>query len=269
MNGHSLFKLSRANRVIFLFLSVLAHHLRSQAYNLQLWTVWPPVPSLLPLLCPVPSLSRPVIACCPPSAAGSVPSLCPLLYFKLAWVTSVPPPAGVGQMKGGRCVLAGRLCSRLITLPPHRPEPGPPACAPSDTRRQTPTPIPRAPNWALGYGRRHHCAISQTPVFSKRPAPRRPVQTDPKSPAAELQGARRVNKVFNHISPPSPWPPPPTPPFQKPPLPIPISAPSQRPTQGCSNPRLKGAGGEAEGAVRVGGVDWQGHSFGLSSPTAS
>ncbi len=79
------------------------------------------------------------------------------------------------------------------------------------------------------------------------------MQTGPKSPAAELRGARRVNKVFNHISPPSPWPPPPTPPFQKPPPPIPISAPSQRPTQGCSNPRLKGAGGEVEGAARVKG----------------
>lgn len=267
MNGHSLFKLSRANRVIFLFLSVLAHHLRSQAYNLQLWTVWPPVPSLLPLLCPVPSLSRPVIACCPPSAAGSVPSLCPLLYFKLAWVTSVPPPAGVGQMKGGRCVLAGRLCSRLITLPPHRPEPGPPACAPSDTRRQTPTPIPRAPNWALGYGRRHHCAISQTPVFSKRPAPRRPVQTDPKSPAAELQGARRVNKVFNHISPPSPWPPPPTPPFHLCRFQSPLRL--KGPHKGALIPVWKEREERRRGQWEWGGVDWQGHSFGLSSPTAS
>ncbi len=183
LRGHLVSKRSKSfrdlssERVIFLFLPSLAHHLWSQAYNLQLWTVWPPVPSLLPLLCPVPSLSRPVIACCPPSAAGSVPSLCPLLYFKPAWVTSVPPPAGVGQMKGGRRVLAGRLCSRLITHPPHRTEPGPPACAPSDTRRQTPTPIPRTPNWALGYGRRRH-----------RPPSSQSVQ----HPASPCRQARRV-----------------------------------------------------------------------------
>ncbi len=173
LSGRSLW----ANGVIFLFLPVLAHHLWSQAYNLQLWTVWPPVPSLLPLFCPVPSLSQPVIACCPPSAAGSVPSLCPLLYFKPAWVTSVPPPAGVGQMKGGHRVLAGRLCSRLITHPPHRTEPGPPAYAPSDTRHQTPTPIPRSPDWALGYGRRRH-----------RPPSSQSIQ----HPAGPCRQARRV-----------------------------------------------------------------------------
>lgn len=265
MNGHSLFKISRANRVIFLFLSVLAHHLRSQAYNLQLWTVWPPVPSLLPLLCPVPSLSRPVIACCPPSAAGSVPSLCPLLYFKLAWVTSVPPPAGVGQMKGGRCVLAGRLCSRLITLPPHRPEPGPPACAPSDTRRQTPTPIPRAPNWALGYGRRHHCAVSQTQSVQHPAGPCRQTQRVLLLSYRVHGGLIKSSIIYPHHHPDLHLPPLPSKShlcrFQSP-------LRLKGPHKGALIPVWKEREERRRGQREWGG-DWQGHRFGLSSPTAS
>lgn len=225
-----------------------------------------PIPP--PVLCPAPSLSRPVIACrppvlralCPPSAHCSILSLpewhqCrPLLVWD-RWKVGVMSWLDASALVLSPTRHTGPSAARLPAhhqTPAARPHPGW-------------APIPEAPDWAMGHDRRHHSGASQTPSSQsiQHPADRyRQARAAPLLSYRVHWGLIKSSIIYPHHHPD----------LHLPPLGSKShlhrfqSPLSQRPAQGCSNPCLKGAGGRWRGQRGLGALGRIGKGTALVCP---